>query len=122
MPFQTAYPDIPRVDIHTHIGRRLSDDAFPSVLGQRQAVKAACDADLALWIDLDGGSMTQWVQDPAAGMARIKRQGQGRVLGVLSIAGPSARLPLTRIEQLAPELLAAAAELSAASPASELFA
>lgn len=46
----------------------------------------------------------------------------GRVIGVLSIAGPSARLPLARMHELAPELLAAAAELSAASPASELFA
>lgn len=45
-----------------------------------------------------------------------------RVIGVLSIAGPSARLPLARIHELAAELLAAAAELSAASPASELFA
>jgi DNA-binding IclR family transcriptional regulator len=47
---------------------------------------------------------------------------EGRAIGVLSIAGPSARLPLSRIEQLAPELLAAANELAAASPASELFA
>lgn len=58
----------------------------------------------------------------AALAAVVRHPVEGRVLGVLSIAGPSARLPLTRIEQLAPELLAAAAELSAASPASELFA
>ena len=46
----------------------------------------------------------------------------GRVIGVLSIAGPSARLPLARMHELAADLLAAAEELSAASPASELFA
>lgn len=45
-----------------------------------------------------------------------------RVIGVLSVAGPSARLPETRLHELAPLLLAAAAELSAASQASELFA
>lgn len=57
----------------------------------------------------------------AALAAVVHHPVEGRVIGVLSIAGPSARLPLVRIEQLAPELLAAAAELSAASPASELF-
>jgi DNA-binding IclR family transcriptional regulator len=45
-----------------------------------------------------------------------------RCIGVLSIAGPSARLPLNRIHELAPLLLSAAKELSAASQASELFA
>ncbi|MFZ5960052.1 IclR family transcriptional regulator [Pseudomonas knackmussii] len=45
-----------------------------------------------------------------------------RVIGVLSVAGPSARLPEARLHELAPLLLAATAELSAASQASELFA
>ena len=58
----------------------------------------------------------------AALAAVVRHPVEDRVIGVLSIAGPSARLPLSRIEQLAPELLAAAAELAAASPASELFA
>lgn len=58
----------------------------------------------------------------AALAAVVRHPLEGRAIGVLSIAGPSARLPLSRIEQLAPELLAAAAELAAASPASELFA
>lgn len=54
--------------------------------------------------------------------AVVRHPLDGRVIGVLSIAGPSARLPLARLHELAPQLLAAAAELSAASPASELFA
>ncbi|MGE8361159.1 IclR family transcriptional regulator [Pseudomonas sp.] len=58
----------------------------------------------------------------AALAAVVRNPLDGRVIGVLSIAGPSARLPLARIHELAPELLAAAEELSAASPASELFA
>jgi len=45
----------------------------------------------------------------------------GHVIGVLSVAGPSARLPEARMHELAPLLLAAGAELSAASQASELF-
>ena len=44
-----------------------------------------------------------------------------QVINVLNIAEPNARLPLTRIEQLAPELLATTTELSATNPTSELF-
>jgi DNA-binding IclR family transcriptional regulator len=45
----------------------------------------------------------------------------GHVIGVLSVAGPTARMPEERMHQLAPSLLGAAAELSGACPASELF-
>jgi DNA-binding IclR family transcriptional regulator len=45
----------------------------------------------------------------------------GRVIGVLSIAGPSARMPGARLHELAPLLMTFAEELSAASLASELF-
>lgn len=54
--------------------------------------------------------------------AVVRHPLHGHAIGVLSIAGPSARLPLARMHELAGELLVAAAELSAASPASELFA
>ncbi|UCJ15778.1 IclR family transcriptional regulator [Pseudomonas sp. MM211] len=43
------------------------------------------------------------------------------VIGVLSIAGPSARMPAERMEELVPSLIESAAELSAASQASGLF-
>ncbi|WP_339488715.1 IclR family transcriptional regulator [Pseudomonas sp. EL_65y_Pfl2_R95] len=45
----------------------------------------------------------------------------GRCIGVLSIAGPSARLAESRVHELAALLLKTAGELSDASPASELF-
>ena len=45
----------------------------------------------------------------------------GHVVGVLSVAGPTARMPEERMHQLAPLLLGAVEELSGASPASELF-
>lgn len=45
----------------------------------------------------------------------------GRALGVLSVAGPSARFGEARMHELAPLLLAAAQDLSHASQASELF-
>lgn len=45
----------------------------------------------------------------------------GRVLGCVSIAGPAVRFPAERMEELAPALLEAAAELGAAAPASHFF-
>ena len=46
----------------------------------------------------------------------------GKLLGCLSIAGPAVRFPEGRMEELAPALLEAAAELGAAAPASHYFA
>ncbi|WP_296271604.1 IclR family transcriptional regulator [Pseudomonas sp. UBA6323] len=85
------------------------------------------EQELLQRLDLARQQGYAWVMESsslgtAALAAVVRHPVEGRVIGVLSIAGPSARLPLMRIEQLAPELLAAAAELSAASPASELFA
>jgi len=54
--------------------------------------------------------------------AVVRHPLDGHVIGVLSVAGPSARLPEARMHDLASQLLEAAAELSAASQASELFA
>jgi IclR family transcriptional regulator, acetate operon repressor len=42
----------------------------------------------------------------------VRYSGEERVIGALSIAGPTARLTPQRMEELAPELLATAAELS----------
>lgn len=46
----------------------------------------------------------------------------GRVLGCISIAGPAVRLPLARMEELAPALLEAAHDIGTAAPASHYFA
>lgn len=46
----------------------------------------------------------------------------GRVLGCLSIAGPAVRLPLARMEELAPALFDAAHDIGNAAPASQFFA
>ncbi|ASL26143.1 IclR family transcriptional regulator [Azotobacter chroococcum] len=57
-----------------------------------------------------------------AAMATIVRHPRNHhAIGVLSLAGPSARLGEARMHQLAPRLLQASAELSEASQASELF-
>jgi len=53
--------------------------------------------------------------------AVIRHPMDGHVVGVLSVAGPSARLSEARMHALAAGLLAAAGELSRVSVASELF-
>ncbi|WAH59554.1 IclR family transcriptional regulator [Pseudomonas silvicola] len=53
--------------------------------------------------------------------AVVRRPVDGHVVGVVSVAGPTARLSQARLQELSTPLLAAAAELSQACPASELF-
>jgi IclR family acetate operon transcriptional repressor len=67
-----------------------------------------------------------WVEESSAVgtsaiAAVVRHPVDRRVVGVLSVAGPSARMPQTRLHELAPLLLKFADELSAASQASELF-
>ncbi|WP_152386352.1 IclR family transcriptional regulator [Azotobacter salinestris] len=67
-----------------------------------------------------------WVVESSAvgtaAMAAVVRHPRNHhPIGVLSLAGPSARLGEARMRQLAPRLLAASEELSEASQASELF-
>ncbi|MCX2897670.1 IclR family transcriptional regulator [Pseudomonas mandelii] len=67
-----------------------------------------------------------WVEESSAvgtsAIAAVVRHPLNeRVIGVLSIAGPSARLPGARLHELAPLLLQFTEELSAASQASEFF-
>lgn len=53
---------------------------------------------------------------------RVDGTADGHVIGCLSIAGPAVRFSRARMEELAPALFEAAAELGAAAPASRFFA
>ena len=55
-------------------------------------------------------------------MAAPVRHREQPAIGVVSIAGPRTRLTMQRMQSLAPELLAAAAELAAARSAADLYA
>ncbi|MFC3607235.1 IclR family transcriptional regulator [Stutzerimonas tarimensis] len=65
------------------------------------------------------------VESSSVGMsavaAVVRHPVEGHAIAVLSIAGPTARLPEARLHELAPGLLSASEELSGASQASELF-
>jgi len=67
-----------------------------------------------------------WVVDSSAPgtsamAAAIRHPGTRGVVGVVSVAGPSVRLTEARMHQLAPAMLAAAAELADACRSSEYF-
>jgi hypothetical protein len=53
--------------------------------------------------------------------AAVRHPVTGGVAGVVSVAGPSVRLTEARIHELAPVMLAAAAELSDACTSSDYF-
>lgn len=47
---KTAYPEIPRIDVHAHAGGNV--ETITSYLRMRERIKSAYNIDLALWIDL----------------------------------------------------------------------
>ncbi|MHC6225059.1 IclR family transcriptional regulator [Pseudomonas sp. X10] len=110
-------------------------DAEALVLVERQAGEAPLDLgpnaprnniELLERLRLAREHGYAWVIESSAvgtsALAAVVRDPRtGKACGVLSVAGPSARLPEARIHELAPRLLDAAAELSAASQASKLF-
>jgi len=49
--FKTQYPDIPRIDVHTHCDD-LSGNSFVKFLEIRDSVKRFFDADVAMWVNL----------------------------------------------------------------------
>ena len=65
-------------------------------------------------------TLDTYAQGLAAISAPIAVRGKGAV-GVLAISGPSVRLTEARMQELAPDLLAAAADIANASGASPLF-
>lgn len=72
----TAYPDIPRIDVHTHPGG--DSEVIAGYLAMREHLEDAHDVDLALWINL--GSSAAPISDPAD----ITKAAQGRMLSCIS--------------------------------------
>lgn len=73
---ETAYPDIPRIDVHVHVGGNL--ELAANYLVMRGHLKETCDADLALWINLGSGGSP--IDDPAD----VTKAAQGRMLCCIS--------------------------------------
>jgi len=73
---RTAYPDIPRIDVHVHVGGDL--ELAANYLAMRGHLKDTHGADLAMWINL--GSTKSPITDPAD----VTKAAQGRMLSCIS--------------------------------------
>lgn len=69
-------------------------------------------------------AIDSYIEGMGAMAAPVRAGGtlDGKVIGCLSIAGPAVRFPKERMEELAPALFDACAELGSAAPASQFFA
>jgi hypothetical protein len=75
--FVTAYPDIPRIDVHTHIGRS-ADANIKNYLSMRELVLRDRKTDIALWLDLDGGTRGYADGVKTGGMERLTKHGDAK--------------------------------------------
>jgi len=73
---KTAYPEIPRIDVHAHAGGNV--ETIANYLRMRESLKNAYGVDLALWINL--GSPGGPITDPAD----VTRAAEGRMLSCIS--------------------------------------
>jgi hypothetical protein len=89
MSYRTIYPEMPRVDSHTHlVGRYQSEDVWPAIEAMRAKTLAQCGADVAAFVELDGGKLKSWNHQTAEGIERVKR-GNGRIIPTLADYRPS---------------------------------
>jgi len=73
---RTAYPDIPRVDVHTHIGNDTK--AISNYLDLRKKMLKKSGIDMAIWVNLGKGS------DPIEDPEKILATSKGRILSGIS--------------------------------------
>ena len=72
----TAFPEIPRIDVHSHIGNNLR--VIPICLKIRELVKEIYSADIAMWINVGRGK--EIIENPE----EIERVSQYRILSCIS--------------------------------------
>jgi hypothetical protein len=72
--FETQYPDIPRIDAHVHIGRNTNANINNYSL-IRESVLRDSKADIAIWLDLDGGTTGFTGGIKTGGMERLAQYG-----------------------------------------------
>ena len=73
---RTAYPDIPRIDVHTHVSGDL--DGIGRYLELREVIKERHDVEFAMWINLGSSTM------PIGDLDSVMRAGKGRMLCCIS--------------------------------------
>jgi len=74
--FRTNYPDIPRIDVHAHIGSDLTGIA--NCLDLRNIMLANSNIDLAIWINLGG------TNNPVENPENVKAASKGHILSTIA--------------------------------------
>jgi hypothetical protein len=72
----TAHPNIPRIDVHSHIGQ--DEQGIANYLLVRERLKELHNVDLAMWINLGNG------KTPFPDQDLVLKAGQGRILSCIS--------------------------------------
>jgi predicted TIM-barrel fold metal-dependent hydrolase len=86
----TAFPDIPRIDVHAHVGEDPS--LIERYLALRDLLKSAHQVDLAMWVNL-GTHDT-----PTPDLARVQSLSQGRMVSAISDYRPHTGLTIAAEE------------------------
>jgi uncharacterized protein len=83
---KTQYPDIPRIDAHTHAG--IDQDNIAAYLDLREVMKRVHNVDYAMWINL-GDS-----KKPIENYDEVMKAGKGRMLCCISDYSPHTGLKI----------------------------
>jgi hypothetical protein len=78
--FVTEYPDIPRIDVHTHVANNYQSIA--NYLALRDSMKSGNNIDLAIWINLCSGKGGE------TGIDTINETSGGRIMTCISDFAP----------------------------------
>ncbi|MBN2411817.1 amidohydrolase family protein [candidate division KSB1 bacterium] len=87
---KTAYPDIPRIDVHTHIGSDLQ--TVSNFLDLREQLKEKYNIDVAMWINLGSSG------SPIIDLDSFMKAGQDRILCSISDYSPHDGFDLPPLE------------------------
>jgi hypothetical protein len=102
--FVTQYPDIPRIDAHVHIGRN-TDANIKNYSIIRENVLKSTMADIAVWIDLDGGTTGFAAGIKTGGMERLAQHGDALRMIPSITSWRAARINTYPLAYTAPHIL-----------------
>jgi hypothetical protein len=102
--FVTQYPDIPRIDAHVHIGRNTNTD-IKNYSTIRENVLKDTMADIAIWIDLDGGTTGFAAGIKTGGIERLAQNGDALRMVPSITSWRAARIKTYPLAYTAPHIL-----------------
>lgn len=76
--FISQYPDIPRIDVHAHHSGKLAEN----YLILRDAVKQSCNADIAMWVNLNKNNVEELLEKTGGRMYNCFTTSQPAAKGI----------------------------------------